>query len=223
MTQSRVGRGFGSDDGPGAAGGPGRPGRPQADVKGRRWRERTPEDPGSGRWNGRRGSIDDTIKATHGYAKQGAGDGYTGVKGLNALVAIVSTPLSAPVVARTRLRRGGTNSARSAARFVADALVTTRACGGNGLITVRADSAYYEHDVIAAARRGGARFSITARMNPPLSSKRSRGSRNRLGSRFHYPNAIWGRGRTTGSRDRESVNPMSGSSTCSTQAATRDP
>ena len=86
---------------------------------------------------------------------------------MNALVAIVSTPLSAPVVARTRLRRGGTNSARSAARFVADALVTTRACGGNGLITVRADSAYYEHDVIAAARRGVARFSITARMNPP--------------------------------------------------------
>ena len=53
--------------------------------------------------------IDDTIKATHGYAKQGAGYGYSGVKGLNALLAIVSTPLSAPVVAATRLRRGGTN------------------------------------------------------------------------------------------------------------------
>src|SRR5665647_1755784 len=67
--------------------------------------------------------IDDTIKATHGYAKQGAGYGYSGVKGLNALLAIVSTPLSAPVVAATRLRRGGTNSARGAARIVADALV----------------------------------------------------------------------------------------------------
>jgi hypothetical protein len=76
--------------------------------------------------------IDDTIKATHGYAKQGAGFGYTGVKGLNALLAIVSTPLSAPVVAATRLRRGGTNSARGAARFVTDALVTTKACGGSG-------------------------------------------------------------------------------------------
>ncbi|MGZ4517771.1 MAG: hypothetical protein ACXVXN_07595 [Mycobacteriaceae bacterium] len=40
--------------------------------------------------------IDDTIKATHGHAKQGAGFGYTGVKGLNALLAIVSTPVSAP-------------------------------------------------------------------------------------------------------------------------------
>src|SRR5674476_920459 len=43
--------------------------------------------------------IDDTIKATYGYAKQGAGYGYSGVKGLNALLAIVSTPLSAPVIA----------------------------------------------------------------------------------------------------------------------------
>ncbi len=35
--------------------------------------------------------IDDTVKATHGYTKQGAGYGYSGVKGLNALIATVST------------------------------------------------------------------------------------------------------------------------------------
>jgi hypothetical protein len=134
--------------------------------------------------------IDDTIKATHGYAKQGAGYGYTGVKGLNALLAIVSTPLSSPVVAGTRLRRGGTNSARGAARFVADALVTTKACGGSGLITVRADSAYYGHDVIAAARRGGARFSITAKMNPTV-VKAISGISESAWIPIHYPNAIW--------------------------------
>ncbi|HEY5182300.1 MAG TPA: IS1380 family transposase [Dermatophilaceae bacterium] len=134
--------------------------------------------------------IDDTIKATHGYAKQGAGYGYTGVKGLNALLAIVSTPLSAPVVAATRLRRGGTNSARGAARIVADALVTTKACGGSGLVTVRADSAYYGHDVIAAARRGGARFSITARMNPTV-VKAISGIKESAWVPIHYPNAIW--------------------------------
>ena len=134
--------------------------------------------------------IDDTIKATHGYAKQGAGYGYTGVKGLNALLAIVSTPLSSPVVAGTRLRRGGTNSARGAARFVADALVTTKACGGSGLVTVRADSAYYGHDVIAAARRGGARFSITARMKPTV-VKAISGIKESAWVPIHYPNAIW--------------------------------
>jgi hypothetical protein len=56
--------------------------------------------------------LDDTVRQTYGYAKQGAGRGYTGVKGLNALLAVVSTPLSAPLIAATRLRKGSTNSAR---------------------------------------------------------------------------------------------------------------
>jgi len=42
--------------------------------------------------------VDDTVKATYGYAKQGAGYGYTGVKGLNALIATVSSPLAAPLI-----------------------------------------------------------------------------------------------------------------------------
>jgi len=50
--------------------------------------------------------IDDTVRATFGYAKQGAAYGYTGVKGLNALLATVSTACSAPVIVATRLRRG---------------------------------------------------------------------------------------------------------------------
>ena len=70
--------------------------------------------------------VDDTVKATYGYAKQGAGYGYSGVKGLNALIATVSTPLSAPVICATRLRKGSTNSARGAARLVADALKPRR-------------------------------------------------------------------------------------------------
>ena len=56
--------------------------------------------------------IDDTVRQTYGYAKQGAGRGYSGVKGLNALLATVSTPLSAPVIAATRLRKGATKSDR---------------------------------------------------------------------------------------------------------------
>ena len=42
--------------------------------------------------------IDDTIVEVHGYAKQGAGFGYSGVRGLNALLATVTTAGSAPVV-----------------------------------------------------------------------------------------------------------------------------
>jgi Transposase DDE domain group 1 len=88
------------------------------------------------------------------------------------------------------LRRGGTNSARGAAKFVSDALVTTKACGGRGLVTLRADSAYYTHDVIAAARRGGARFSITARMNPTVTTAISAIPESAW-TPIHYPNAIW--------------------------------
>ena len=58
--------------------------------------------------------VDDTLRQTYGYAKQGAGRGYTGVKGLNALLAIVSTPSSAPVIAAARLRKGSTNSPAAA-------------------------------------------------------------------------------------------------------------
>src|SRR4051795_11324289 len=50
--------------------------------------------------------IDDTVRQTYGYAKQGAGRGYSGVKGLNALLTVLSTPSSAPVIAATRLRKG---------------------------------------------------------------------------------------------------------------------
>jgi hypothetical protein len=60
--------------------------------------------------------IEDTVRSTYGYAKQGAGYGYSGVKGFNAFLAIVSTPASAPVIAATRLRKGSANSARGAAR-----------------------------------------------------------------------------------------------------------
>ena len=65
--------------------------------------------------------IDDTVREVHGYAKQGAGFGYSGVRGLNALLATVSTPTSAPVIAAARLRKGSVNSARGARRIVVSA------------------------------------------------------------------------------------------------------
>jgi hypothetical protein len=93
--------------------------------------------------------------------------------GLNALLGVVSTPLSAPLTAATRLRRGATNSARGATKLLADAPATIRRCGaagsdGQGLVIVRTDSACYGYDIVAAARRAGARFSVTARLTPTV-------------------------------------------------------
>ena len=33
--------------------------------------------------------IDDTVGQTYGYAKKGAGRSYTGIKGLNAVLAVI--------------------------------------------------------------------------------------------------------------------------------------
>jgi hypothetical protein len=134
--------------------------------------------------------IDDTVRATYGYAKQGAGRGYTGIKGLNALLGIVSTPRSAPLIAAARLRKGSTNSARGAARLLTDALATARRAGACGMVLVRADSAYYGHDIAAAARRAGARFSITARLTPAV-VKAITGIDEQAWTPIRYPNAFW--------------------------------
>ena len=137
--------------------------------------------------------IDDTVRATHGYAKQGAGFGYSGVSGLNALLGVVSTPTAAPVIAAARLRKGATNSARGAARLVTDALKAAAAAGADpkagSLVIARMDSAFYGHDVIAAVRRARARFSVTARMNPTVKAAIA-GVQEDAWTAIHYPNAF---------------------------------
>jgi Transposase DDE domain group 1 len=134
--------------------------------------------------------IDDTIRATFGYAKQGAGFGYSGVKGLNALLATVSSASSAPVIVATRLRKGSANSARGAARLVADAIKTTRSAGVNGLMVLRADSAYYGADVIAAARRHRTHFSITARKDRAVTAAIASINEDAW-TRIRYPKAVF--------------------------------
>ena len=68
--------------------------------------------------------IDDTIIEVHGHGKQGSGYGYSGVRGLNALITTVSTERAAPVIVGQRLRKGSCGSPRGAARMVSDTLAT---------------------------------------------------------------------------------------------------
>src|SRR3954447_14106170 len=137
--------------------------------------------------------VDDTVRATHGYLKQGAGFGYSGVNGLNALLGVVSTPMSAPVIAAARLRKGSTNSARGAARLVTDTLTTAKAVGADptagSLVVVRLDSAFYNHDVIGVVRRAGAKFSVTVRMGPTVRAAIA-SIEDEAWTAIHYPNAF---------------------------------
>lgn len=112
--------------------------------------------------------VDDTIVEVHGYAKQGAGFGYSGVRGLNALLATATTKDTAPVVLAQRLRKGAANSSRGASRLVADALSALRRTGTAGRVLVRADSAFYGHPAVSAARAAGAEVSVTVRLDPAV-------------------------------------------------------
>jgi len=111
--------------------------------------------------------IDDTIIEVHGYAKQGSGYGYSGVRGLNALLATASTSHTAPVVVAQRLRKGSCGSPRGAKRLVADALKTVGSLSPAKAL-VRADSAFYGTATVGTAIRAGADVSVTVRMDPKV-------------------------------------------------------
>jgi hypothetical protein len=141
--------------------------------------------------------IDSTQKRVYGHKKQGAKFGHTKiqgksllVRGLNALAATVSTPLSAPVIAAARLRGGNAGSARGAASLAAEAVGTARACGASGTIVVRMDSGFYGAAMLAAVRRAGALFSVTV---PANSSVRTAIAAIPEGAwkAIRYPRAVW--------------------------------
>jgi hypothetical protein len=141
--------------------------------------------------------VDSTQKRVYGHKKQGAKFGHTKiqgksvlVRGLNALIAAVSTPLAAPVAAATRLRSGNAPSARGAASLVTQAIGTARACGCTGTIVVRMDSAYYAAAVIAAVRRSGARFSVTAPVSAAIRAAIAAIPQDAWQA-IKYPQAVW--------------------------------
>jgi hypothetical protein len=122
--------------------------------------------------------VDSLLRRMYGKKKQGVGFGHAKVggykvllRGYNPLVATISTSDAAPVIAATQLRAGNAGSARGASSLVAEAIVTTKAVlatqpsSAGGEIVLRADSAFYSRKVIAAARRGGVRFSVTIRID----------------------------------------------------------
>ncbi|MEU2007137.1 IS1380 family transposase [Rhodococcus sp. NPDC019627] len=142
--------------------------------------------------------IDDTIIEVHGHGKEGSGYGYSGVRGLNALITTVTTDTCAPVIVGQRLRRGAVGSPRGAARMVTDTLATvdrlrTQAIGasrdGAPKVLVRGDSAFYGHPTIGAAIRAGADVSVTVRLTKTI--KRAIESIDDTWTPIEYTNAIY--------------------------------
>ncbi len=106
--------------------------------------------------------LDSTICETYGLKKQGAlHHGYTGVRGYHPLLAVGA---GTGDVLMARLREGRANTVRGAAHFLRETIGRVRAAGATGQLTMRADSGFYAHEVVAVCRSMNVRFSITLRM-----------------------------------------------------------
>ena len=107
--------------------------------------------------------LDSTICETYGLAKEGARHhGYTGKRGYHPLLAVAA---GTGDVLMARLREGRANTARGAAHFLRETVSRVRYAGGSGQLTMRADSGFYAHALVAACRRMDVRFSITIRQH----------------------------------------------------------
>ena len=110
--------------------------------------------------------LDSTICETYGVAKEGARHHvYTGARGYHPLLAIAA---GTGEVLLARLREGWANTARGAAHFLRETVGWVRYGGARGQLTVRADSGFYTHAVVALCRQLDVRFSITIRQHASL-------------------------------------------------------
>ena len=110
--------------------------------------------------------LDSTICETYGLAKEGAHDhGYTGQRGYHPLLAIAA---GTGDVLMARLRKGRANTVRGAAHFLRETVGRVRYAGARGQLTVRADSGFYAHALVAVCREMDVRFSITVRQHKSL-------------------------------------------------------
>jgi hypothetical protein len=141
--------------------------------------------------------VDSLLRRVYGSAKQGAAFGHAKVggynvrlRGLSPLVAAISTPRAAPLVAATRLRGGNAGSARAAASLVKQAISTARACGATGQVLVRGDSAFGSGPVVSACRKAGVNFSLTLQSNPKLQAAID-GINEQTWTPVRYPGAVW--------------------------------
>ena len=110
--------------------------------------------------------LDSTICETYGLQKQGAlHHGYTGARGYHPLLAVAA---GTGDVLMARLREGRANSGRSAGHFLRETVSRVRYAGATGQLTMRADSGFYSHSVVAMCRKLQVRYSVTVRQHTGL-------------------------------------------------------
>ncbi len=110
--------------------------------------------------------LDSTVCETYGLAKEGAQrHNYAGQRGYHPLFAIAA---GTGDVLMARLRKGRANTARGAAHFLRETVSRVRRAGATGQLTIRADSGFYNSDIVAVCRKMKVRYSITVRQHQSL-------------------------------------------------------
>ena len=105
--------------------------------------------------------VDSFIGEVQGYAKQGAEVGYTGERGYHPLLA---SRADTGEVLHVRLRKGRAASSRGVVRFADELIARVRRAGASGEKLLRADSAFWNHKLIARLEKAGWDYSISVRM-----------------------------------------------------------
>ena len=118
--------------------------------------------------------LDSTVCETFGLCKEGAQrHNYAGQRGYHPILAVAA---GTGDVLMARLRQGRANTARGAAHFLRETVCRVRHAGATGQLTVRADSGFYAHAIVAVCRDAvcrdkDVRCSITVRQHESLRSQ----------------------------------------------------
>ena len=109
--------------------------------------------------------VDSFVGEVHGYAKQGAGFGYTRKRGYHPILA---TRADTGEVLHIRARKGSANTARGALRFVEELIPRVTRAGASGEKLLRADSGFWNKKIMARLEQAGWTYSIGVRRQGPI-------------------------------------------------------
>jgi Transposase DDE domain group 1 len=109
--------------------------------------------------------LDSFVGEVYGYAKQGAGYGYTHVYGYHPLTAVRA---DTGEVIHIRNRKGSANTQRGVERFVDELLARVSRAGHDGQIVLRADSGFENHRLMRTLDERGVQFSVAVKQSPTV-------------------------------------------------------
>lgn len=109
--------------------------------------------------------VDSFIGEVYGYAKQGAGYGYSRVYGYHPLAAVRA---DTGEVIHIRNRKGAANTQRGVERFVDELLARVARAGHDGPVVIRADSGFENHRLMRTLDHRGVEFSIAIKQSPQV-------------------------------------------------------